>query len=271
MTDVLKREMQGSVLVLTMNRPERRNALDSNLMLALLEATAAAAADPAVRAVLLTGAGGHFCVGGDVKAMDEGQGRDPALGERIHSLRDRIHSLRDRMNASRHLHEMPKPTIAAIEGSVAGAGLALALACDLRICAQDAKLTTAFSKVGLSGDFGGTYFISQILGSATARELYLLSPLLTGREAANLGLVTRAVAADKVMEQALALAAELASGPTFTLGKIKQNLALAEAGGTLVECLDEEARNHTLCSLTNDHREAAAAFVGKRTPKFTGT
>src|SRR5690606_11723382 len=107
----------------------------------------------------------------------------------------RIHHLRDRMNISRYLHEMPKPTIAATEGSAAGAGLSLALACGLRVCANDAKLPTAFGKVGLSGDFGGTYFMSQILGSAKARQLYLLSPVLSGSQAQDIGLVTRAVEA----------------------------------------------------------------------------
>ncbi|MCH8506308.1 MAG: enoyl-CoA hydratase/isomerase family protein, partial [Ectothiorhodospiraceae bacterium] len=216
MTDLLKREMRDGLLILTLNRPERRNAMTPEMVTALRDATAAAADDPEVRAVLLTGAGGHFCVGGDVKAMNEGQGRDISVGERIHSLRDR-------MSASRYLHEMPKPTIAAVEGSAAGAGLSLALACDFRICATDAKLTTAFGKVGLSGDFGGTYFMSQILGSAKARELYLLSPLLSGEEAAEIGLVTRTVEAGKVMEEATALATELAGGPTITLGRIKQN------------------------------------------------
>src|SRR5690606_6791686 len=167
----------------------------------------------------------------DVKAMNEGKDRNASLGERIHHLRDR-------MNASRYLHEMPKPTIAAIEGSAAGAGLSLALACDFRICAEDAKLTTAFNKVGLSGDFGGTYFLSQMLGSAKARELYLLSPVLSGRQAADLGIVTRAVEAAQVMEEAMAFASQLASGPTLTLGRIKQNLALAEGGGSLAECFD---------------------------------
>ncbi len=263
MTDLLKREMQDGLLVLTLNRPERRNAMTPDMVFALRDATAAAADDPEVRAVLLTGAGGHFCVGGDVKAMNEGQGQNMSVGERIHNLRDR-------MSASRYLHEMPKPTIAAIEGSAAGAGLSLALACDFRICASDAKLTTAFAKVGLSGDFGGTYFMSQILGSAKARELYLLSPLLSGEQAAEIGLVTRAVAADQVMSEARTLAAELAAGPTITLGRIKQNLALAEGGGSLAACFDQEARNHTLCMLTDDHKEAAAAFVEKRKPVFTG-
>lgn len=263
MTDILKKELNNGLLVLTMNRPERNNALNAELLSAMIEALAAASEDPEVRAVLLTGAGGYFCVGGDVKAMNEGQGSELSQGERTYSLRDR-------MNVSRYLHEMPKPTIAAIEGAAAGAGLSMALACDFRICADNAKITTAFAKVGLSGDFGGTYFLSQMLGSAKARELYLLSPKLSGSEAADLGIVTRAVAADKVLEEAMAFAQELASGPTITLGKIKHNLNLAESGAGLGECFDNEARNHMDCSNTSDHKEAAAAFVEKRKPVFTG-
>ncbi len=263
MSNALLSEFKDGLLILTMNRPERRNALDPELTLALREATANAAEDPAVRAVLLTGAGGYFCVGGDVKAMHAGRGRDVPLGEAIHSLRDR-------MSASRHLYEMPKPTIAAIEGAAAGAGLSLALACDLRICADDAKLTTAFAKVGVSGDYGGTYFMSQLLGAAKTRELYLLSPVLSGAEAASIGLVTKALPAPAVLPEALALAQRLAAGPTLALGRLKQNLALAEGGGSLLACFDQEARNHTLCTLTRDHQEAAAAFVEKRPPKFLG-
>lgn len=263
MTDVLLRERQDGLLILTMNRPDRRNALDADLARSLCDAIAAAAEDPSVRAVLLRGAGGHFCVGGDVKAMNDGKGMDLPTEERMRSLRAR-------METSRHLHQMPKPTIAAIEGSVAGAGLSLALACDFRICAEDAKIATAFAKVALSGDFGGTYFLSQMLGSAKARELFLLSPVVSGKEAAALGLVTRAVASGQVMEEAFALGRRLAAGPTLTLGRIKQNLALAEAGGSLEACFDQEARNHVLSTETGDHREAAAAFVEKRQPSFIG-
>src|SRR5690606_40032662 len=115
------------------------------------------------------------------------------------------------------------------------------------------------------------YFLSNILGSAKARELYLLSPVISGREAADMGLVTRAVAATRVLDEALALATELANGPTMTLGKIKQNLALAESGASLAQCFDNEARNHILSSLTQDHKEAAAAFVEKRKPAFVGS
>ena len=264
MSDVLLSEQQDGLLVLTMNRTDRRNALDASLTQALCDATAAAAEDDSVRAVVLTGAGGHFCVGGDVKAMNEGAGQDVALGQRMHGLRDR-------MSISRYLHEMKKPTIAAIEGSCAGAGLSIALACDFRIVAEDAKITTAFKNVGLSGDFGGTYFLSKILGAAKAREMYLLSPLLSGIQAVEMGVATRAVPGTDVQATARAMGAELAAGPTLTLGRIKDNLLMAETGASLSACFDNEARNHMMSSTTADHREAAAAFVEKRKPVFTGT
>lgn len=263
MTDQLMLDRQAGLLVITLNRPERRNAMTREMTRALTEALAAAASDETVRAVVLTGAGGHFCVGGDVKAMNEGAGGadQPGLARL---------ALRERMTASQYLHSMPKPTIAAIEGSAAGAGLSLALACDLRVCAEDAKLTTAFARVGLSGDFGISYFLSRVLGPARAREHLLLSPLLSGREAADLGLVTRCVSPGTVQAAARALGADLASGPTLTYGRMKQNLALAAEGAGLAECLDQEATNHTLSTLTEDHREAAAAFVAKRSPQFRG-
>jgi 2-(1,2-epoxy-1,2-dihydrophenyl)acetyl-CoA isomerase len=195
--------------------------------------------------------------------MNEGSGRDAPESERVAALRAR-------MEASRFLHEMPKPTIAAIEGPAAGAGLSLALACDFRVCGRNAKLTTAFAKVGLSGDYGGTYFLTQILGTSTARELYLLSPVLSGEEAKRIGLVTELAEPGHVLDAAIGFAASLAEGPTVTLGKIKQNLALAAGGGTLGECFDLEARNHIQCTVTADHKEAAAAFVEKRKPRFVG-
>lgn len=263
MTDILLSEMRGGLLMLTMNRPESRNALNAELCRVLTERLAAAAEDAAVRAVLLTGAGGTFCVGGDVKSMGARADRDAPES-------DRIAALRARMEASRILHEMPKPTIAAIEGPAAGAGLSLALACDFRICSRSAKLTTAFAKVGLSGDYGGTYFLTQIVGAAKARELYLLSPVLSGEDAMRMGIVTELAEPGRVLDAAIAFATPLAEGPTVTLGKIKQNLALAQGGGTLAQCFDQEARNHIQCTVTADHKEAAAAFVAKRKPGFVG-
>ena len=182
MTEILLSEMRGGLMVLTLNRPESRNALNPALCLALAERLAAAADDPAVRAIVLTGAGGTFCVGGDVKSMG-------ARADRDAPERDRVAALRARMEASRILHEMPKPTIAAIEGAAAGAGLSLALACDFRVCGRSAKLTTAFAKVGLSGDYGGTYFLTHIVGAAKAREALpaVAGPERRGRRSHRVG------------------------------------------------------------------------------------
>ncbi|OUS20784.1 enoyl-CoA hydratase [Rhodobacterales bacterium 59_46_T64] len=264
MSDVLHKDLQDGLLILTLNRPETRNALDLDMTEALRDATVEAADDPAVRAIVISGAGGHFCVGGDVKAMNAGSTRSAPFGLRRHRLRDR-------MDTSRNLHDMPKPTIAAVEGSCAGAGLAIAMACDVRICASDAKITTAFAKVGLSGDYGGTYLMTHILGAAKTRELYLTSPVLSGDEAAGIGLFSRAVAAGDALDTALEIGRALAAGPTLAYGRIKQNIALAEGGGSMGECMDLEARNFMRCADTADHAEASAAFVEKRAPNFTGT
>lgn len=255
-------QLTDGLLTVVLNRPERRNALNTELCGQLVDVLERAARASEVRAVLLKGAGGTFCVGGDVKAMAASDGPDAGIDERIRQLRSR-------MEASRILHDMAKPTIAAIAGAAAGAGLSLALACDLRVAGESAKITTAFAKVGLSGDFGGTYFLSQLIGSARARELYLTSPVLTAHQALELGVVTRVVADDQVEAAGEELARSLASGPTVTLGHIKQNLNLAEHA-ELDACLDNEAWRHIVCMTTADHREAAAAFVEKRTPKFTG-
>jgi 2-(1,2-epoxy-1,2-dihydrophenyl)acetyl-CoA isomerase len=259
MSGVLIEALEDGLLTLTLNRPERRNALDTAMLESLVDATRRAATNPAVSAVMLTGAGGTFCVGGDVKAM-------AARGNETTLIDDRIADLRGKMEAARLLHEMRKPTIAAIEGAAAGAGLSLALACDLRIANRSAKLTTAFAKVALSGDFGGTYFLTKLLGSAKARELYLTSPILSADEALRIGLVT--VDDAGFQETAKAYAMTIARGPRLTLGYIKHNLNLAEHA-PLETCFDE-AINHVRAAATEDHREAAAAFVEKRPPVFKG-
>jgi 2-(1,2-epoxy-1,2-dihydrophenyl)acetyl-CoA isomerase len=254
-------QLDDGLLTIVLNRPERRNALNAELCSLLLEALERAAGASEVRAVLVKGAGGTFCVGGDVKAMAESGAAEMGVD-------DRVRQLRSRMEASRLLHDMPKPTVAAIAGAAAGAGLAIALACDLRVAGESAKITTAFGKVGLPGDYGGTYFMTRLLGSARTRELYLTSPILGARQALDIGLVTRVVADDQVDAAGAELARALASGPT-ALGHMKQNLNLAEHAG-LGECLDSEAWRQIVCMTTADHREAATAFVEKRPPRFTG-
>ncbi len=264
MADLLESKQDG-VAILTMNRPEARNALSADMLAALLEALPRLAADPDVGAIIITGSGGAFCAGGDVKgfAATEGganHGRSPEQA---------AYSLRQNMEISRWLHDMPKITIAAIPGAAAGAGLSIALACDFRIAAKGAKFTTAFAKVGLSGDFGGTYFLTQLVGSAKAKELYLLSDVILAEEAERLGVVNRTVEPTSLQEEAMTLAKRFAHGARITQGLMKKNLNTAEKGD-LALSFDTEALNHSRSAQTADHAEAAKAFVEKRAPVFKG-
>lgn len=261
MTDLVLQSLDNGLLTITMNRPDRRNALNVELTQGLVAAARRAAEDHDVRAVLLKGAGGTFCVGGDVKSMAAGHAPLPFEAKRA--------NLRRGMEVSRILHQMPKPVVAQLDGAAAGAGLSIALSCDLRVASASVKITTAFAKVGFSGDYGGTYFLTQMLGSAKARELYLLSPVLTAQEALALGMVSKVVDDADVEKAAHELAMSLAQGPSITLGYIKSNINNAETM-TLEACFDAEAIHHTRCSETSDHKEAASAFVEKRKPVFQG-
>lgn len=263
MSQDLLEAIKDGVAVLTMNRPERLNAMSPVMLGDMLEALPRLAEDPAVGVVVLTGAGRAFCAGGDVKAMAEGR---EFGGE---TLEDKASALRGRMEVSRWLHEMPKPTIAMVRGAAAGAGLSLAMACDLRIAGDSARLATAFARVGYSGDFGGSYFLTQLVGTAKARELYYTADILDAQQALALGLVNRVVPETRLEEETLALAARLARGPRIAYRYMKRNFNAAEAG-TLKELLDLEAWHHMRCGMTDDHREAAKAFVEKREPVFKG-
>lgn len=265
MTQDLLETLDGGIATLTMNRPQARNALSREMMLALAEALPRLANDAAVRLVVLTGTGAAFCSGGDVKGFAQRAGGAPADVSFDHKVSD----LRARMEVSRWLHEMAKPTLAVIPGPAAGAGLSLALACDLRIAADDAKLTTAFSKIGLSGDFGGSYFLNHLVGAARAREMYFSGQVLRGDEAARIGLVNRAVPAAQLAEAAKAWAAELAALPTIAIGYMKRNLNTG-LRGSLSDVLDAEAIHMIRTFETDDHKGAAVAFVEKRAPAFKG-
>ena len=256
-------QVKDGVAILTMNRPERLNAMSRPMLEAMEAALARLAGAPEIGAVVLTGAGRAFCAGGDVKAMAEGA--EVAGG----SLEERAQQLRARMEVSRWLHEMPKPTIAMVRGAAAGAGLSLALACDLRVASDTAKFTTAFARVGYSGDFGGSYFLTRLVGTARARELYFTAELLDAARALAIGLVNRVVPDAELETETLGLAGRLARGPRVAHRYIKRNMNAAESG-TLAELLDLEAWHHTRTGLTEDHREAARAFVEKREPLFHG-
>jgi 2-(1,2-epoxy-1,2-dihydrophenyl)acetyl-CoA isomerase len=264
-TEELLGRIEDGVAVLTMNRPERRNALSPTMLGALGRTLADVEVDDEVGCVVLTGAGGAFCAGGDVKEMAA-----PSDGGRRVSMDERVHLQRlDQRATSGRLYAMPKPTIALVPGAAAGAGLSLALACDLRYAAERAVLTTAFARVGFAGDYGGTWFMTRLVGPAKARELYFLSPRLGAAEALGLGLLNGVFADDAAAEETMAIARRLAAGPRVAYRYMKENLNRA-VFGELGECLDMEVTHHIRTGLTEDHREAAAAFVEKREPVFKG-
>ena len=253
--------ISDGVATLTLNRPERLNALSAPIMDGLLEALPRLAADASVGVIVLTGAGRAFCAGGDVKRMaEEPDARDAD---------DAVAKLRARMEISRLLHEIPKVTIAMVNGPAAGAGLAMALACDLRIAGESARFVTAFAKVGFSGDFGGSYFLSKLVGTGKARELYFTAEPLNAAQALALGILNRVVADAELEAATMEFAKKLARGPRIALAAMKQNFNAAESG-SLAELLDLEAQGQVATGRTEDHKEAARAFVEKREPVFRG-
>src|SRR4051794_4124928 len=259
--------VDDGVATLTMNRPDRRNAMSGAMNQALGQVLADLELDDEVGCVVLTGAGGAFCAGGDVKGMasgsDAGTGAPTTYDAGVH--RQRV----NQRAVSQRLFEMPKPTIAALPGAAAGAGLSLALACDLRYAVPSAVLTTAFAKVGFAGDYGGTWFLTRLVGSGKARELYFFSDKLTAEEAERLGIVNAVFPAESFEADVRARAVQLAHGPRVAYRYMKENLNRA-VHGELGECLDMEAAHHTRTGQTEDHREAAKAFVEKRPPPFVG-
>ena len=266
-TDDIHAEVSQGVMTITLNRPERRNAMSSAMLQGLVASLADAETAGDVGAVLLTGAGGAFCAGGDVKGMAEagGEGGDSPVqyDARVHLQR------RDQRDTAGKLYELPKPTVAALPGPAAGAGLSIALSCDLRYASPNAIMTTAFARVGFSGDYGGTYFMSRLIGSAKARELYFLSEKVDMQEAERLGLVNGVFPEESLHDEVTSIAQRLAQGPTVAYRYMKENLNRA-VNGEMGECLDMEAAHHIHCGKTEDHKEAVKAFVDKREPTFLG-
>ncbi|HJX99471.1 MAG TPA: enoyl-CoA hydratase-related protein [Streptosporangiaceae bacterium] len=267
-TEDLRAEIDAGVAVITMNRPDRRNAFSQAMVSALGAVLAQVETDDAVGCVVLTGAGGAFCAGGDVKNMaaqpdDRGDGPGLSLDARIHRQR-----LNQRATSGRLWH-MPKPTIAAIGGPAAGAGLSLALACDLRYAVPGAVLTTAFAKVAFAGDYGGTWFLTRLVGSSKAKELYYFSERLSAEDAQRLGIVNAIFPPADFEREVMERARRLAQGPSIAYRYMKENLNRA-VSGELGDCMDLEVTHHVHTGLTEDHREAAQAFVDKREPRFRG-
>ncbi len=260
-TDELLCRVEERAAVITLNRPKARNALSLELKEALLRLIPRLGEDEGVGCLLLTGAGGAFCAGGDTKTM--------ARDGRLPSPQDRLRMLRREHGIPRALHFLPKPVIAALSGPAAGAGLSIALACDLRIAAESAFVTTSYVKLGLSGDYGGSWFLTRLVGTARARELYFLGDRVDARECERLGLVNRVVADVELEKTALGLAKRLAAGPPIALRYIKDNLNLALADD-LESQLDIEAERMVQGAQTEDYVEAVRAFAEKRMPAFRG-
>ena len=265
-TQELLASKENGVGILTMNRPEARNAMSGEMNAAMQEMLAQFETDAEVRCVVLTGAGKGFCAGGDVKGMaasGDGTVGTNTIDSAIH--RQRVHQ----RATSGKLFKMPKPTLASLPGAAAGAGLSYALACDLRIMASNALLTTAFARVGFSGDYGGSYFMTQLIGSAKARELYYLSDRVSAEEALDLGLTNWVCEPEELEEKTLEIALRLANGPSVAYRYMKENLNRAMSG-EVDDCLDLEATHHIHCGQTEDHRNAVKAFVEKTEPVFKG-
>jgi enoyl-CoA hydratase/carnithine racemase len=265
-TDELLCAIRDRVAVITLNRPEARNALSDRLTPALRTMVRTCGEDPNVGALLITGSGPAFCAGGDVKGM--GAHRDKAKLEM--SFDDKVSDLQERQRLlTGALVSVRKPTIAALPGPAAGAGLAIAMACDIRIAAQSAFISTGYARVALSGDYGIAWLLTRLVGTARARELMFTGDKVDAIRCEAIGLVNRVVADDKLQAEAFALAKSLAEGPRLALRYMKDNLDEALLFD-FETARDHEAERLIRLTTTADHKEAVQAFIEKRKPVFTG-
>jgi 2-(1,2-epoxy-1,2-dihydrophenyl)acetyl-CoA isomerase len=257
---VLEARRDG-IATLTLNRPEHLNALDAALGDALLAALTGVAEDPAVRAVILTGAGRGFCAGGDLQMLRAACDRDDTRAVQALLVTGKRIVL--------GIAEMPKPVLASVNGPAAGAGCNLALACDLRIASDGATFAESFARVGLFPDFGGTYFLPRLVGPARAAELLFTGETVTAADAARMGLVSRVVPQDLLAQETAAMAHRLAAAPPLAVRGIKRAL-FAGQREILEKALDEEIREQLACFRSRDFREGLAAFAEKRPAHFLG-
>ncbi|MEM9176894.1 MAG: enoyl-CoA hydratase [Myxococcota bacterium] len=260
-TDELTCEVRERVATITFDRPEAKNALTMDMKEALYGLVRDLESDPDVGCFLLTGAGDAFSAGGDTKRMKQ-EGKPPVMEARQRQLRWE-HEL------PRMLHQSSKPSIAAVHGAAAGAACSIALSCDLRIASEKGFILTSFARLGLSGDYGGTWFLTQLVGPAKAREIYFTAERVDARTGLELGIFNRVVPEEALQSEAFLLAARIASGPPIALRWMKANLnrALTE---DLETCLRYEADRMVRGALTDDYVEAVAAFAEKRKPVFKG-
>jgi len=258
--DVLLLQRDGAVAVLTLNRPRSRNALDAALLAALGKALAELSHDTAVRAIVLTGAGGAFCAGADLKAaMASGA---PAA-EDLDRIIDDYHAI------IRAITGAPKPVIAAVDGAAVGFGCDLALACDLRVMSTEAYLQEKFVKIGLMPDGGGTFWLPRLVGIARAMEMLLFGEAVPAEQAVSIGLANKVVPVSMLRDEALRGAHTLAKGPPLAFAEMKRAVR-ASLGGTLDGALDLEKKGQLRCLASADCMEGIMAWMEKREPSFAG-
>jgi 2-(1,2-epoxy-1,2-dihydrophenyl)acetyl-CoA isomerase len=258
---VLLETREGSIVTLAMNRPDRLNALNNELSTALNKAITRIAADHTVHVVILTGTGRAFCAGGDLALI--GKGRASGDEKELAPL------LRSGMQAVLKLRTMPQPVIAAVNGSAAGAGMNLALAADIRIAVEEAVFGQSFAKVGLFPDYGGTYFLPQLIGPAKAAELFYTGDMIDAKTALRLGIVNHVFPADSFHGEVQSLAEKIATGPQVAIRAVKQTL-FARDGSALAEALEREVEHQLKCFHSRDCQEGIRAFLEKRPPSFRG-
>ena len=251
-----------NVATITLNRPERLNALSPQLRLDLKNALEVADTSNEVRAIIITGAGRGFCSGGDVKAMNEANESGTAG-----PLNDKIAPVRDQVVLA--MRNADKPVIAAVNGPAAGAGMNIALACDIRVASDTARFGQTFSRRGLHPDWGGTYFLPRIVGMAKACELIWSGKMIDAEEALHLGIVSEVTEPGVLLETAQALALSFAAGPPIAIRLAKRAMYRA-MDSSLREALEFETYAQNICRDTEDAKEGIRAFVEKRDPDFTG-
>jgi 2-(1,2-epoxy-1,2-dihydrophenyl)acetyl-CoA isomerase len=252
---------EGSVATLTLNRPDRLNALNVELATALVDALRRFGADAAIRCVVLTGAGRAFCAGGDLVLL-----RDVRLRKAGQELEGLLRAGSETVLA---IVDMPKPVLAAVNGPAAGAGMNVALACDVRIASEQATFGQNFAKVGLFPDFGGTWLLPRLVGPARAAEMFYTGDMISAAEAERIGVVNRVVRHDRLAEEARTLAARLAAAPPLAVREIKRTLVRSRRE-ELVRALEAEAKQQVECFLSADCMEGLNAFFEKRAPRFEG-
>lgn len=273
MTDCLIDKRSDGVAIVTLNRPERMNALSQDMTDSLGDYLDDCEQDPGVRCIAVTGAGRAFCAGGDIQGMHQRANDREAQGaalDFVENLETRIHALRLRQDRTvLRLHTIRKPTVAVVNGYAVGAGLSVAMACDVRLTAENARFSTGFANMAASGDNGGTFFLSRLVGGGLARELMFDAGLFDARRAREIGLVNHVYPESTFLEESLAFCAKLAAGPTAAYGRMKANLNRAWTS-TAKEALDDEAVLMCISGMSNDQKEAVRAFVEKRQPVFHG-